>query len=46
MRIVDAPLRTGKVIPHGIYDMQRNEGFITIGNSHETAAFVAENFLW
>ncbi|TAK48767.1 MAG: hypothetical protein EPO28_01105 [Saprospiraceae bacterium] len=34
------------VIPHGICDMQRNEGFITIGNSHETAAFVAENFLW
>lgn len=39
-------LSTGKVIPHGIYDMQRNEGFITIGNSHETAAFVAENLLW
>ena len=39
-------LATGKVIPHGIYDLQRNEGFITIGNSHETAAFVAENLLW
>ena len=39
-------LSTGKVIPHGIYDMQRNEGFITIGTSHETASFIAENLLW
>ncbi len=39
-------LATGKVIPHGIYDLQRNEGFITIGTSHETAAFIAENLLW
>jgi Rhodopirellula transposase DDE domain len=39
-------LSTGKVIPHGIYDLQRNEGFVTIGTSHETAAFVAENLLW
>ncbi len=39
-------LATGKVIPHGIYDLQRNEGFVTIGTSHETAAFIAENMLW
>lgn len=39
-------LATGKVIPHGIYDLQRNEGFVTIGTSHETAAFIAENLLW
>lgn len=39
-------LAKGKVIPHGIYDLQRNEGFITIGTSHETASFVAENLLW
>ena len=39
-------LATGKVVPHGIYDLQRNEGFITIGTSHETAAFIAENLLW
>jgi Rhodopirellula transposase DDE domain len=29
-------LATGKVIPHGIYDLQRNEGYISLGNSHET----------
>lgn len=39
-------LAKGKVIPHGIYDMQRNEGYITIGNSHETAEFVKDNLLW
>lgn len=39
-------LAEGKVIPHGIYDMNRNEGYITIGNSHETAQFVKDNLLW
>ncbi|MCU0447870.1 MAG: ISAzo13 family transposase [Microscillaceae bacterium] len=39
-------LSTGKVIPHGIYDLQRNEGYITIGTSHETAAFITDNLRW
>lgn len=39
-------LAQGKVIPHGIYDMQRNEAYISIGSSHETAAFIADNLLW
>jgi len=39
-------LGQGKVIPHGIFDLQRNEGYITIGNSHETADFIADNLLW
>lgn len=39
-------LSEGKVIPHGIYDLQRNEGYITIGNSHETAEFITDNLLW
>lgn len=39
-------LSQGVVIPHGIYDLQRNEGYITIGNSHETAEFVKDNLLW
>jgi Rhodopirellula transposase DDE domain len=39
-------LADGKVIPHGIYDLQRNEGYITIGTSHETAAFIVENLIW
>jgi transposase len=39
-------LSEGKVIPHGIYDLQANKGYISIGNSSETAAFVVDNLLW
>ena len=27
-------LGKGKAIPHGIYDVKRNEGYVSIGNSH------------
>lgn len=39
-------LSKGKVIPHGIYDLQANQGYVSIGGSHETAAFVMDNLLW
>ena len=39
-------LGEGKVIPHGIYDFQKNIGFITIGTSSETAAFIVDNLRW
>lgn len=39
-------LSEGKVIPHGIYDLQFNEGYITLGKSTETAEFVIDNILW
>lgn len=39
-------LSEGKVIPHGIYDLQRNEGYVTIGTSHETAEFITDNIAW
>lgn len=39
-------LGKGKVIPHGIYDLQKNTGFITIGNSSETADFIVDNLRW
>lgn len=39
-------LSGGKVIPHGIYDMQANKGYISIGRSSETADFVLDNLLW
>ncbi len=29
----------GKAIPYGIYDPTRNEGFVIVGTSHETAQF-------
>lgn len=39
-------LATGKAIPHGIYDMKSNQGYLSIGNSHETADFVIDNLRW
>lgn len=32
-------LATGVAIPHGLYDVVRNEGYIQIGNSHDTSEF-------
>jgi hypothetical protein len=29
----------GKAIPYGIYDLARNEGYVVVGQSHETPAF-------
>jgi hypothetical protein len=31
----------GKAVPYGIYDLQRNEGWMTVGVSHETAELAA-----
>ncbi len=39
-------LATGRAVPHGIYDLKLDRGYITIGNSHETAAFVVDNLRW
>lgn len=33
----------GTIIPYGIYDVERNVGYLTIGNSHDTAEFVCDN---
>lgn len=29
----------GVIIPHGIYDVQRNEGYLHLGTSHDTSEF-------
>lgn len=39
-------LSEGKVIPHGIYDLLQNKGYVSIGNSSETAEFIKDNLLW
>ena len=36
-------LAAERAIPHGIYAIQQNIGYVTIGNSAETADFVADN---
>ena len=39
-------LSEGKVIPHGIYDLQRQQAYISVGESHETAEFIVDNLHW
>ncbi len=40
-------LADGRVTPHGILDLALNKGFMTLGTSAETPAFVAESLgLW
>jgi hypothetical protein len=39
-------LSKDKVIPHGIYDIQANKGYISIGASSETADFIIDNLRW
>jgi hypothetical protein len=42
----DFPLKElGKVAPYGIYDINRNEGFVNLGVSHDTAEFAVESIL-
>jgi len=36
-------LADGVIIPHGIYDIQRNEGFINLGNSRDTTEFACDS---
>jgi len=35
----------GKAIPYGVYDLKRDEGWVSVGIDHDTAAF-AVNALW
>ena len=33
----------GKAIPEGVYDLSRNEGWVSVGVDHDTAAFAVES---
>ena len=33
----------GKVCPYGVYDLARNEGWVSVGIDHDTAAFAVES---
>ena len=41
-----AHLSTGRVIPHGIFDIKLCKGYISLGNSNETAAFIVDCLEW
>jgi transposase len=32
----------GKAIPYGVYDVERNEGWVNVGTDHDTAEFAVE----
>ena len=32
----------GKAIPYGVYDVRRNQGFVSVGTDHDTAAFAVQ----
>ena len=33
----------GQIVPHGIYDVTKNIGYMTLGISHDTSKFVCDN---
>ena len=35
--------RLGKAIPEGVYDLNRNEGWVSVGVDHDTAEFAVES---
>ena len=39
-------LATGVAIPHGLYDLKRNQGFVTLGTSHDTSEFACDSLRW
>jgi hypothetical protein len=36
----------GKVVPHGIFDVNRNACYLSFGTNHDTAEFVCENIYY
>ena len=39
-------LASGKAIPHGLYDLKRNVGFVTIGTRHDTSELAYDSLRW
>jgi hypothetical protein len=37
-------LAQGRIIPHALYDLQRNIGYIQLGTSHDTSEFACDSF--
>ena len=40
-----ASFSDGQIVPHGIYDVNDNTGYITLGTSKDTSQFVCDNLL-
>jgi len=39
-------LAQGVAIPHGLYDLKSNHGFVTLGTSHDTSEFACDSLRW
>jgi len=42
VRVHDFMDKQGKAIPYGVYDVSRNEGWVSVGIDHDTAQFAAQ----
>ncbi len=36
-------MQLGKAIPYGVYDIRRNEGWVSVGTDHDTSEFAVES---
>jgi hypothetical protein len=46
VRVHDFPDKElGKAIPYGVYDLGENEGWVSVGTDHDTAAFAVHSIL-
>ena len=39
-------LAKGTAIPYGMYDVERNEGFVNVGMNHDTSEFAVDSLRW
>lgn len=37
---------SGVIIPHGLYDVKRNDGHVNLGTSHDTGEFACDSIEW
>jgi hypothetical protein len=37
---------SGVVIPYGLYDLKRNQGYVSLGTSHDTSEFACDSVAW
>jgi hypothetical protein len=37
---------SGIIIPHGLYDVKRNDGHVNLGTSHDTSEFACDSIEW
>jgi hypothetical protein len=37
---------SGVIIPHGLYDVKRNDGHVNLGTSHDTSEFACDSIEW